>query len=301
MKKALNLLIVIAALASLAAPALAQATFYGTDDFNDNTFASGRWNTFQTLNGGAWSETNGRMEFTGDATSTAILTSNRVQQFRVWSSNTTSNTSYTDSWTANMTFTIDKTAVASNGVTLLGFDVHRAGTSSGYYGIYLLYTTSGGRIFSEQGVFNGTGFTRTTLGSTGTLDNAFDGTDVLLRVDYNGSTQNFTSAFSFDSGATYFNYGNFGSAGASGGTAVGNTSAWLSAPTTGFGIEVYGALYGNGSSAGPTLVSGQAFVDNLSVSAIPEPSTYAAIFGAGALAFAVWRRSRKTASPSRLG
>jgi hypothetical protein len=30
----------------------------------------------------------------------------------------------------------------------------------------------------------------------------------------------------------------------------------------------------------------------LSVSAIPEPATYAAIFGAGALAFTVWRRRR---------
>lgn len=290
MKKLCHLLVVIAALASLGAPAFAQATFYGTDDFNDNSFASGRWSSFQTTNAGVWAETNGRLEFTGNASSTSITTANRVQQFRIWSSNTTSNTSYTDSWTANMTFTIDKTVVASNGVTMLGFDVHRAGTASGYYGIYLLYASSGGRIFSEQGVFNGSGFTRTTLGSTGTLDNAFDGTEVLLRVDYNGSTQSFTSAFSFDSGATYFNYGNFGSADASGGTAVGNTSAWLSAPTTGFGLEVYGALYGNGSATGPTLVSGQAFADNLSVSAIPEPSTYAAIFGAGALAFAFWRR-----------
>lgn len=33
--------------------------------------------------------------------------------------------------------------------------------------------------------------------------------------------------------------------------------------------------------------------DALTVSAIPEPSTYAAIFGAGALGFALWRRRNR--------
>ncbi|MDI1248129.1 MAG: PEP-CTERM sorting domain-containing protein [Lacunisphaera sp.] len=277
-------------------PLQAQVSFYGTDDFNDNSFAPGRWSSFGTTNGGLWTETNGRLEFTADATATAITTANRAQQFRVWSSTTSGNPSYTDSWSATMSFTIDKTAVATNGASVLGFENFMAGSASGYYGIYLQYATSGGRIYAEQGVFNGSGYTRTTLGSTGSLDNTFDGTDVLLQMNYNASTQAFTSAFSFDAGNTYYTFGTWTGAGHFGGPATGNTSAWAVTPTTGFGLEVYGALYGDGVTPGSTFLSGQAYADNLTVSAIPEPSTYAAFAGLGALGLAFWRRRQKAAA-----
>ncbi|MBX3738545.1 MAG: PEP-CTERM sorting domain-containing protein [Candidatus Didemnitutus sp.] len=274
----------------------AQASLYGSDDFNDNTFASGRWSSFGTANGGLWTETNGRFEFTADSTSTAITTANRAQQFRVWSSTTSGNSSYTDSWAATMTFTLDKTAVASNGASLIGFETFMAGTASGYYGLYLQYATSGGRIFAEQGVYNGSGYTRTTLGSTGNLDNTFDATEVLLKIAYNGSTSTFTSGFSFDAGSTFYTFGTWTGTGHFGGLASGATANWAVTPTTGFGLELYGALYGDGSSAGPTLVSGQAHADNLAVSAVPEPATYAAFAGLGALGLVWWRRRQLNAA-----
>jgi hypothetical protein len=125
----------------------------------------------------------------------------------------------------------------------------------------------------------------------------FDGTDVLLKLDYNASTSAFTSAFSFDAGATYYTFGSWTGTGHFGGPATGNTSAWATAPTTGFGLEIYGALYGDGVSTGPTFLSGQAYADNLSVSAVPEPSTYAAIAGLGALGLAFWRRRQSRMAP----
>lgn len=292
-----HLLPLLAGLA-LSLPLSAQV-FYGTDDFNDNSFASGRWGSFGTANGGLWTEANGRLEFTADASSTSIITSNRAQQFVVWSSDTSGNTSYTDSWTVTANLTLDQSVVATNGVQMIGLETFMAGTASGYYGVYLMYATSGGRIFSEQGVYNGSAYTRTTLGSTGSLQSGFDTSDVLLRLSYNGGTQTFTSGFSTDGGATFLDYTSGGGTGSFGGSAAGSASAWATSPTTGFGLEVYGAIYGNGSSAGPVATSGQMYLDNLSVSAIPEPSTYAASLASVALLVAVCRRRKQRADAIR--
>jgi hypothetical protein len=49
-------------------------------------------------------------------------------------------------------------------------------------------------------------------------------------------------------------------------------------------------LAGDGNVAGQIDASG--FVTPAIASAIPEPATYAALFGAGALVFAAWRRRR---------
>lgn len=284
--------LILASLVLLSSPLAAQA-FYGSDNFNDNTFASGRWGSFNTANAGLWTETNGRMEFTGDATSTSITTSNRVQQFRVWSNNTASS-SYTDSWTASASFTIDTAAVSSNGVVMMGLETFAATTTAGYYGVYLLSATSGSRIFAERGIWNGTGYTRATLGSTGDLNLSFDTTNVLLETRYNPSTNTLTTAFSFDGGTTYYDFTTGGGTNAFGGGASFTVTNWAASATDGFGLDIYGALYGNGTQTGPTLTSGQAYMDNLSVSAVPEPSTYAALAGLGALGLAIWRRRRAT-------
>jgi hypothetical protein len=289
MKSSPFLPVLVAAL-SLLTTAHAQSSFYGTDTFNDNSLAA-NWTSLGSTNGGAWTETNGRLEFTADATSTAIINTNRAASFISWKNDTGNNTSYTTSWVATSSFTIDTAAVAVNGASWLGFEVSVAGAEGGYYGIYLTAASSGNRIFTEQGIYDGvSAYTRTVIGSTGNLDPALDMTDVLLKISYDGSSQALTSAFSFDSGATFLTYANSANTGHFGGAATGNTSSWNPGPTSGFGLEYYGALYGNGSSTGPLFLSGQAYADNLSISAIPEPSTYAALAGLAALGLAVWRR-----------
>lgn len=283
--------LLFAGLLLLALPLSAQTTFYGSDEFTDNAFASGRWSAAQTLNGGLWTETNGRLEFTADATSTAITSSSRAQQYRVWSNSTTDNTSYTDSWTATATVSLNDAVVNANGVQVIGLEAMMAGGQSGYYGLYLLNATDGGRIFASEGLYNGTSYTATTLGSTHSpLNPAFDVTDVTLRIIYNGSTNTFTSAFSYDGGTTFLDFTSGGGGGAITGTAATTTADWYAAPTSGFGLRVYGALYGDGSSGGPTAVSGDMTLDGFAVSAIPEPSTCAALAGLGALGLAFWRR-----------
>lgn len=283
------------AAALLTTTALAQP-FFGSDDFNDNSFASGRWQSFGTNGGGLWTETNGRMEFTGDASDTGTYsTSNRVQQSRLWSNNT-ANTSYTTDWNASASFTIDTAVVATNGVVTLGLNTFASTTDAGYYGIYLLAATNGNRIFTERGIWNGTGYNRVTLGSTGTLDLGFDVTDVLLQINYDASTQTLNTSFSFDSGATYADFTTVGSGDRFGGAANFAVANWADSVVDGFGLDIYGTTYGNNSTpTGPTVLSGQAYMDNLSISAVPEPSTYAAIAGALMLGFAAWKRRAKRA------
>ncbi len=284
----------IAGLLLLASPLAAQS-FYGSDDFNDNAFASGRWTVFGTANGGAWTEINDRMEFTGDATSTSIKTSNRVQQFRVWSNNTASS-SYIDTWIASASFTIDTAAVNSNGVVVMGLETFAATTDAGYYGVYLLSATGGSRIFTERGIWNGTGYNRATLGSTGNLNLSFDTTNVLLETRYNPSTNALTTAFSFDGGTTYYDFTTGGGTNAFGGAASFTVTNWAASAADGFGLDIYGAFYGDGVNPGQILSGGQAYMDNLNVSAVPEPSTYAALAGLGALGLALWRKRRKHAA-----
>jgi len=65
---------------------------------------------------------------------------------------------------------------------------------------------------------------------------------------------------------------------------------------------IYVGIYGGGGTQGGF---GSDFmtpaIDNFSVSAIPEPSTYAAIAGAAALGLAAWQRRRSAKSTAAPG
>lgn len=80
-----------------------------------------------------------------------------------------------------------------------------------------------------------------------------------------------------------------------------DTSTW-NMVSGGFDIHLVGnSGYDSeiGSGDGPTLGLGDVSIDNFvgtNLSAVPEPSTYAALFGACALGFAAWRRRQRRAA-----
>ena len=274
-----------ALIATLLASSSFAQSFYGTDDFNDNTFASGRWATgagsLSSGGTGTFTETNSRLELT---TSIAATGNTSYTLYRYWANDTTGNTSYTDSWVATVRVTINpaflpETGQSVGGSTRLGLEVGMAGTNSGYMNIYLAVANLGYNVGTGSGVWNGTSYTSSSDSFSGAFGNYGPTTDVILRLIHDGGTRNLTSSYSFNSGATYSDLRTL------------NTDDWSPDPTTGFNLGLFttNLRYGNPSPS-YTVASGQAYLDDLSVSVIPEPSTYASLAGIGALAFAVWRR-----------
>lgn len=291
------------ALVALTAQTLPAQIFIGSDNFNDNTLtaqivngansglpqAAGQWR-FSTPNangtGNAWTETNQRMEFTTSNT-TAL---NRG--FLGWSSPTSSTTTlgatglttglpYTSSWTSLVTVTNNAT-VASSGFTSAGYEIYTTNAtntdSNAYYGINVAQSFGASNITLEWGKWNGTAFT--TTASSLTLDTT---TAVILRLTYDGATKVLTTDYSKNGGASFLTGASYDLDGAQIG---------LSAPgLNGFGLELYAS-----ASAGNAINAGQVSFDNFSVSAIPEPSTYAALAGLGALGLALWHKRRTRAA-----
>ena len=76
--------------------------------------------------------------------------------------------------------------------------------------------------------------------------------------------------------------------------------AWSMTSGGTFSIYLMGGSGYDGATTGlgPTVTAGEATLDNLygsGLTAVPEPSTYAAIAGALALGAAVWRRRQHSA------
>jgi len=247
-------------------------SFFGSDNFAGTELQPGRYTPILTTNGAGWLQTDGQLNFVCDATSPTINNVNPAQQVLVWSSNPDSNTSFEQSWTAEALFSVNTAPVSANGVVILGFIVTPAGLGNPQYGLYILSASSGTRIFTSRANFNGSSGARVTLGTTGALDPQFNPDSVRLRIRYNAAIRTLTSSFSLDDGQTWQDYSSFGTETRMGGNAADAIAAtWPELPQQGFGLRLYGSLYGNGQSTGPLLNSGDATVRNLSVS-IDTPS-----------------------------
>ncbi|MSU65991.1 MAG: PEP-CTERM sorting domain-containing protein [Opitutus sp.] len=201
-------------------------------------------------------------------------------------------------WSAKVGVTNTLSSIGS-GYTYSGFEFYTLNDADGfanttispsnnaYYGIYLsTIATSGNRIIFEWGKWNSgiSDFDRVSTYSTATSTSG-----VVLRMDFNGTSKIMTGYFSFDSGASFTSAGTFNLASTQAGIAAIADNA--------MGLE----LLGLASSIGVAVTSGQIFFDNLSVTAIPEPMSYAAIFGAGAFGFAIWRRRWAKSSTAAQG
>lgn len=307
MKTSLRILAGASALFFTALAGSAQV-FVGSDDFNNGAIdaqfvngvnsglpqATGRWR-FQTDNangtGNQWSETGGYLQYTTSNTSAF----NRG--FFGWvspsvSSNTTGSAGltdkpYTSSWTSSLTVTNSVLPSVNGTFSSAGYEIYTTNAtntgSNAYYGITLVNNFNATYVVSEWGKWNAS--LNGGLGDFDRVQNFFavTGSSAILRMNYDGTSKILGTEYSVDGGNTFLAGSSFSLTGAQVG---------ISAPyNNGFGLEFYAS-----ASAGLAINAGQLTFDNFAVSAIPEPSTYAALAGLGALGLAFWHRRRKVAA-----
>ena len=260
------------------APVSAQ-TMAGTDDFNDNTLTVGtgqRWISEYDMSGapnaGAFAESGGRLVYTSDSEDT---------QFLRWSGiNTFADNDFDHNWTIS----IDVTNIVNptSGYVTAGLQIYTAYAveASLYYNAYysiMALTDSGSGIVTEWGKSNGT----TMDAPVSNFISFGDTTDLTLQLSWNATTNLLTAGYSTD-GINFTTGQTFNLAGAEAGYADPYNQK--------FGIELFVR-----SAAGAGGVGSGVSFDNMSVSvsAVPEPSTYAAIAGGLMLGFAAWKRRRQ--------
>lgn len=181
----------------------------------------------------------------------------------------------------------------SNNVTISG--THNPGNSPGIQTFANLTYNNGANVnweLSANTITQGAGtlgdpYTFDQIVVTGTLDFA-GATSLNLAFNGAGSTVNWTDPF-WAANRTWLVYDS---------TTTNNySSLTLSALnwTDGFGNQFNTALAG--ASFGLSAVGSDVYL-NYSAAAIPEPSTYAALAGLGALGLALWRRRHRSQLPS---
>jgi len=265
MKKS-SLLLALAIAGLLVSSASAQV-FVGSDDFSNPTASNAKWAYAFRFSGsnGLLAFTNSRLDFTKAAGAGSYVLGWDGEPSTPGTAPSKTTDSYTTSWVADLTVTNTVGSLTGGDFLSLGFEV--AGSGAQYSSIMLLANSSGFAFRSE-----GSGFTPVFTATA-------DSTDVFLRLTWDAGTQALNSFYSLD-GSSYTALATFSP-----------TTQWTAgAATGGFNFEIFG----NSNLAG-AISAGSVYADNFAVSAIPEPSTYAAVAGLGALGLAFWRRHRKAA------
>lgn len=267
MKK--STLLLTLALAGLFGQTASAQVFVGSDDFNSG-LVTANWDYAYRLSGatqGDLSFTNNRLDFTKSA--------GAGNQFRLWNSDGTgapnvSPASYNTSWSMTLSTTNLLTAFDAGEFTTIGLQVFNDATS---YSAVMLSASSGGLFARAE-----------STGVTAVNSPLASNTDVYLRLSWDAGTQTLGAAYSLDNGH-YTTLALFLPV-----TQWDNSNPTL-AVSNGFNFGVFG-----NSNMAAAISTGSVYADNFSVSAVPEPSTYAALAGLGALGLACWRR-RAAARP----
>lgn len=265
MKKS-TLLLALAVAGLLTSSASAQL-FVGSDDFSNAGVTDAKWAYFFRFSGtnGLMDYSAGRLDFTKGAGAGSFVLGWDGDPTSPGANPSKTSASYSTSWVADVVVTNTLTGVGGSDFAVMGLEV--AGASAQYSGIMLSANSSGYTFRAE-----GTGFTPVNVA-------AADSTDVHLRLTWDANSQLLNSYYSFD-GSSYTSLATYNP-----------TSEWLaSSATGGFNFEVFG----NSNIAG-NITTGSMYASSFSVSAVPEPSTYAAFAGLGALGLAMWRRRQARA------
>ena len=265
--KKITLLLALALAGLLVSTASAQ-TFVGSDDFNSG-LVTANWDASYRLNGATQGEldfTNNRLDFSKAATGLG-------NRFRLWDSDDTGvanvvSASYTTSWVMTLTTTNTLGGLTGSEFATVGIQVFNDNNS---YSALMLSSTSTGNWLRAEG----NGFTAV---NTATADN----TDVTLRLSWDAGAQSLAAAYSLD-GSSFTSVATF--------LPVSQWDNSTNGVANGFNFGVFG-----NSNTTAAISVGNVYADNFSVSAIPEPSTYAAFAGLGAIGLAFWRRRQKAAA-----
>jgi hypothetical protein len=263
------LLALLGSLLLITIPAEAQYSWEGTDNFNDNTLTVGsgqRWSVNQNgASGGTFVEINNRLEFQGQQNST-------TPGFRLlgWNGGADVATAYTTPWVFSADLGLTHTT--NGGFVQHGLEARGLPTTIGLGSFYLnVYRNdSVTQIGSVYTVYDGTSspFTQLNTHALGSGNIALN-----ARIAWDPDSDVFTASYSLDAGATFTTLATF------------DTTTWTASPSGGFYTNLVAR-----ASLGENVASGGMYFDNVAVSAIPEPSTYAALAGLGALGLALWRR-----------
>jgi hypothetical protein len=121
-------------------------------------------------------------------------------------------------------------------------------------------------------------------GNTPFVSRLTNTTDATLRIDFNHAQQSLTYWVDLDGaagGATFLQVG----------SVAADISAWNMTADQSFGFVLVGSSGSDdGDLIGPAVLPDYAYFSDFSVTAVPEPSTYALFAGLATLAWAVWRR-----------
>lgn len=270
----IRLIVFVASLLALVQTATQAQIFFGSDDFNaaGPNFNNALWNV---NNIGNLTQTNGRAQLVN--INGAFNVDGRI----TWPASL-DNSSHGFDWTATVSATLDYNG--TDGVPTLG--LFAKPQEGAFFGIMLRGGQPAGTtdIFSSHGASSNVNFAHIG-GSFGTVAAATFTTssvsDVLLRLSWNSSAGTLTSSFSSNGGASFVSL-----------ASINASSTFGFSPANGFTLQLYAA------SGGVEHAANTMFFDNFSVaatSAVPEPSTYAALAGLGALGLAWWRRKTNPA------